>query len=162
MDYSLLVGVHDLKRSEKVDRTRSLSMVYLPKTEEEGFTPASGFNGDSDSDWSSGSELEEFKQYVLFFPSHSHTHTHTHSLTLVLSYRYHVTNFTRDQGGYQSTDQNNNPCNEIYFMGIIDILQPYNLRKIAEHSFKSLRYEGVKLFIILFISMIFIYFYFYL
>ena len=139
MDYSLLVGVHDLKRSEKVDRTRSLSMVYLPKTEEEGFTPASGFNGDSDSDWSSGSELEEFKQYALFFLSLTRTLT----LTLALSHRYHVTNFTRDQGGYQSTDQNNNPCNEIYFMGIIDILQPYNLRKIAEHSFKSLRYEGV-------------------
>jgi 1-phosphatidylinositol-4-phosphate 5-kinase len=32
---------------------------------------------------------------------------------------------------------------EIYFCGIIDILQPYTLRKQLEHGFKSLRYESV-------------------
>lgn len=58
-------------------------------------------------------------------------------------FRHHITAFTQDQGGIQSTDDENNPWDEIYFMGIIDILQPYNLRKIAEHSFKSLRYDGV-------------------
>lgn len=31
---------------------------------------------------------------------------------------------------------------ETYFAGIIDILQPYNLRKQLEHGFKSMRYDG--------------------
>jgi len=30
---------------------------------------------------------------------------------------------------------------EIYFMGIIDILQPYNLRKRIETGLKGLRYD---------------------
>jgi len=51
--------------------------------------------------------------------------------------------FTQDQGGIQSTDEDDNPTDYIYFMGIIDILQPFNLRKRAEHSFKSFRYDGV-------------------
>lgn len=60
MDYSLLVGIHDCKRAQKVDRRRSLSMVYLPKAEED-FGASTGFNGDSDSDWSL-SDSEDYKQ----------------------------------------------------------------------------------------------------
>ena len=63
MDYSLLVGIHDIKRAQKIDRRRSLSMVYLPKTEEEfGGAASTGFNADSESDWS-GSESDEYKQF---------------------------------------------------------------------------------------------------
>src|ERR1700679_2872265 len=63
MDYSLLVGIPDIKRAQKIDRRRSLSMVYLPKTEEEfGGAASTGFNGDSESDWS-GSESDEYKQW---------------------------------------------------------------------------------------------------
>eukprot|EP01087_Luapelamoeba_hula_P013485 TRINITY_DN3849_c1_g1_i4.p1 TRINITY_DN3849_c1_g1~~TRINITY_DN3849_c1_g1_i4.p1 ORF type:complete len:843 (+),score=226.72 TRINITY_DN3849_c1_g1_i4:265-2793(+) len=118
MDYSLLIGIHDLKRAQKVDRRRSLSMVYIPKADEDFGAASTGFNDDSDSEL--GDQSDEYKQY-------------------------HITAFTRDQGGFRSTDEDNNPCDEIYFLGIIDILQPYNMRKFAEHSFKKLRYDGTQI-----------------
>jgi 1-phosphatidylinositol-4-phosphate 5-kinase len=34
---------------------------------------------------------------------------------------------------------------EIYFMGIIDILTPYNLKKKMENFFKGLRYDKVRI-----------------
>lgn len=36
-----------------------------------------------------------------------------------------------------ATNENNEPLGEIYFMGIIDILQPYNISKQFEHAWKS-------------------------
>jgi len=49
--------------------------------------------------------------------------------------------FTRDEGGFGATDEDNNPIAELYYMGIIDILQPYSLGKRFEHNFKSLRWD---------------------
>lgn len=46
--------------------------------------------------------------------------------------------FTQDQGGFQSTDDRDAPMSEIYYIGIIDILQNYNFKKKVEHSFKSI------------------------
>ena len=36
---------------------------------------------------------------------------------------------------------NGDPTSEIYYVGIIDILQQYNVTKKIEHVFKSLRYD---------------------
>lgn len=58
--------------------------------------------------------------------------------------RHHVTVFTQDQGGIQSTDEEDQGTDYIYFLGIIDILQPFNMRKRAEHGFKSFRFDGVR------------------
>jgi len=44
--------------------------------------------------------------------------------------------FNRDEGGFISTDENNNIQNEAYYMGIIDYLAPWDLKKILEHYFK--------------------------
>eukprot|EP01102_Stenamoeba_stenopodia_P009426 TRINITY_DN2776_c0_g1_i1.p1 TRINITY_DN2776_c0_g1~~TRINITY_DN2776_c0_g1_i1.p1 ORF type:complete len:698 (+),score=192.80 TRINITY_DN2776_c0_g1_i1:263-2356(+) len=49
-----------------------------------------------------------------------------------------TTVFTQDAGGYGATDEHNQPVGEVYFMGIIDILQPYNMKKRLEHTFKSI------------------------
>lgn len=48
-----------------------------------------------------------------------------------------MTVFTKDHGGFRATNENNEPLPEIYFMGIIDILQPYNISKQVEHTWKS-------------------------
>ena len=46
--------------------------------------------------------------------------------------------FTRDEGGIRSERGN-----EIYFLGIIDILTEYNLKKKIESGLKSLKYNRV-------------------
>jgi len=44
------------------------------------------------------------------------------------------------EGEIQAIDKENQLTDEIYFLAIIDMLQPYNIRKQMEHGIKSLRY----------------------
>lgn len=46
--------------------------------------------------------------------------------------------FYSDEGGFQATDESNAPAPSLYYMGIIDILTPYDAKKKSEHFFKSL------------------------
>ncbi len=52
--------------------------------------------------------------------------------------------FRLDFGGIRGADPAGNPTNEIYFIGIIDFLTEYGLRKQAEHALKSLVSDGVR------------------
>jgi len=45
--------------------------------------------------------------------------------------------FKRDDGGFYGMDYNGTLNNEIYYIGIIDILQQYNFMKFAENKYKS-------------------------
>lgn len=45
--------------------------------------------------------------------------------------------FYSEDGGFRSTDEENELTDKLYFLGIIDILTPYNFVKKAEHFFKS-------------------------
>ncbi len=45
--------------------------------------------------------------------------------------------FQRDDGGFWGQNPDGTPNNEIYYLGIIDILQQYNVRKWGENKFKS-------------------------
>eukprot|EP01105_Mastigella_eilhardi_P001567 TRINITY_DN1186_c0_g1_i19.p1 TRINITY_DN1186_c0_g1~~TRINITY_DN1186_c0_g1_i19.p1 ORF type:complete len:527 (+),score=148.94 TRINITY_DN1186_c0_g1_i19:1258-2838(+) len=46
--------------------------------------------------------------------------------------------FSCEEGGYGATDDYDLPCGERYYLGIIDILQPYNMRKKVEHALKAI------------------------
>eukprot|EP00742_Colponemidia_sp_Colp-10_P003628 GILJ01003862.1.p1 GENE.GILJ01003862.1~~GILJ01003862.1.p1 ORF type:complete len:536 (-),score=61.21 GILJ01003862.1:254-1795(-) len=50
--------------------------------------------------------------------------------------------FAAEDGGIHGVDEDGHFSNEIYYMGIIDILQVYNLRKRFEHLGKSLKYDA--------------------
>lgn len=47
--------------------------------------------------------------------------------------------FAVEAGGVQATNSADEPIGIIYFVGIIDILQPYNAVKRVEHYWKSIR-----------------------
>jgi len=49
--------------------------------------------------------------------------------------------FCRDEGGIYGRGRNGRKNGFVYFLGIIDILQQYNTRKIAETFFKGLRHN---------------------
>ena len=46
--------------------------------------------------------------------------------------------FYSDDGGFRSTNENDRPTSALYYMGIIDILTPYDSKKKSEHFFKSM------------------------
>ncbi|KAE8225579.1 hypothetical protein CF319_g1722 [Tilletia indica] len=46
--------------------------------------------------------------------------------------------FYQDEGGFRSTDANNQPGQMIYYLGVIDLFTPYTSVKRGEHFFKGL------------------------
>lgn len=59
--------------------------------------------------------------------------------------------FYQDDGGLQATDEQNRPMGTIYYLGVIDILTPYSMKKKAEHMWKGLSADRVSL--ILYLSL---------
>jgi len=51
--------------------------------------------------------------------------------------------FYKDEGGLRATDDNNELMNTIYYLGVIDILTPYNFAKKVEHLWKGLSADRV-------------------
>ena len=51
--------------------------------------------------------------------------------------------FYQDESGLRATDENNNPENVIYYLGVIDILTPYNFFKKVEHLWKGMKADRV-------------------
>lgn len=51
--------------------------------------------------------------------------------------------FSRDDGGMRATDERNQPMDAIYYLGVIDILTPYNGLKRVEHFWKGLSADRV-------------------
>lgn len=51
--------------------------------------------------------------------------------------------FYADDGGFQATNADNQSESLIYFIGIIDILTPYNKLKKTEHLWKSITQDKV-------------------
>lgn len=57
--------------------------------------------------------------------------------------RYFI--FYQDEGGLQATDEQNNLLPVIYYLGVIDILTPYGMRKGLETFFKGFVHDRVSL-----------------
>jgi 1-phosphatidylinositol-4-phosphate 5-kinase len=49
--------------------------------------------------------------------------------------------FYKDDGGFLATDEDDMPLNELYCMGIIDIMTPYNFKKRVEHIWKGIGHD---------------------
>jgi len=53
--------------------------------------------------------------------------------------------FYQDEGGLRATDENDEPMGgTIYYLGVIDILTPWNMRKRAERTWKGLKDDIVR------------------
>lgn len=125
MDYSLLVGIHNVSQGQdqrQLDRTLS---VIQPKNLHSKNAP---------------SELKDssFQRTCAIDSNISET-----SIINSDNGQPIVNNscFYREQGGFFSSNEDNEPGDVIYYMGIIDILTPYNYAKKIEHRWKSLKYD---------------------
>jgi 1-phosphatidylinositol-4-phosphate 5-kinase len=51
--------------------------------------------------------------------------------------------FYQDEGGIRATDEYDRNEKKIYYLGVIDILTPYNWKKKIEHCWRSMQYDKV-------------------
>lgn len=108
MDYSLLLGVHDVKKGNSL-ATAKLS-IYEPKSSHRADLFKTNPRGvDRGVDLPNG-----------VFPGRSKYIFYGHD------------------GGIRATDENNEPLPEIYYLGIIDCLTNYSLKKRLETFWRSL------------------------
>lgn len=114
MDYSLLVGIHDMKRGNS-------ALGRLLGLQE--FGPI-------------GREGSEENRHVSDFAELQRVLSHTNpqkltEFTFADNFRSEFY-FYHDHCGYQSTDENNQTLDVIYYVGIIDFLTGYTFRKRVE------------------------------
>ncbi|CAH6721476.1 probable phosphatidylinositol 4-phosphate 5-kinase Mss4p [[Candida] jaroonii] len=113
MDYSLLLGIHDVKNKNKVyvNSNKNLSI----------FDPIS--NKKNELIKTNPRDINENELPNDVYPGRSKFIFYGHD------------------GGIRSTNENNEPLSEIYYLGIIDFLTNYSLRKRLETFWRSLSHN---------------------
>ena len=61
--------------------------------------------------------------------------------------------FYQDEGGYRATDESNGNLPTTYYLGIIDILTPWTLKKRAENIWKGFKADRVSFLSFLFFNL---------
>ncbi|CAB10125.1 Phosphatidylinositol 4-phosphate 5-kinase its3 [Schizosaccharomyces pombe] len=132
MDYSLLVGIHDLSRGNRDKIRNSILSVYDPNVSQHRVP---SINGNE-----SHSNVHVIRQVV----------NSTGPVSLDQSCNLLPTDqfverrnfmFYSDDGGFQATDENNEPGNFIFYIGIIDLLTKYSYVKRVEHLWKGINHS---------------------
>ncbi|KAF9899936.1 Phosphatidylinositol-4-phosphate 5-kinase [Linnemannia zychae] len=128
MDYSLLIGIHDIERGNKDNIRDNTLKVFHPDTSK----PLKRETARKDKRESKVNALRmavKVSDPQALGPSTLPSDS--------FSERRHFI-FYADDGGLLSTNEQNEQGEDLYYLGIIDILTPYNYVKKIEHYWKSL------------------------
>nr|ODN87070.1 1-phosphatidylinositol-4-phosphate 5-kinase [Cryptococcus depauperatus CBS 7841] len=129
MDYSLLVGIHNMERGNRDNLRKSQLSVFHPEvtTTSAKRKPSTNKNNADASNLRKVIRRADPKtlDVISQLPSEDSAD------------RRHFL-FYQDEGGYRATDDANQPMDVIYYLGIIDICTPYDSFKKIEHFWKSM------------------------
>lgn len=145
MDYSLLIGLHDMKRGNKEGlRQDALQVVQPDSNPSNQSTAHGGPPGQLRREPTTRMEKEAYALRAAVRRSDAKALGSTSTAKLPereTSDRHHFL-FYQDEGGFRSTDERDNQTDCIYYFGIIDTLTLYNSVKRSEHYWKSLTHNS--------------------
>jgi 1-phosphatidylinositol-4-phosphate 5-kinase len=136
MDYSLLVGIHNMQRGNRDNVRRSTLKVFIP-----------------DMPWHRRKPMHSkgTKSPVAMAVRRAVGFGQTGTSALALPEddartmdRQHFL-FYQNEGGLRATGEENEPLDKIYYLGIIDILTPYTTLKKLEHVWKGMQTDRHKI-----------------
>lgn len=146
MDYSLLVGTHDLRRGNDENLRGKSLQVFEPR-----------------GDGKNSQEGPEQQSVLMRTPSKLEHQRKTRELRQMLKSERPIpigessnkmpdelddnkqSIFYKDDGGFQATHQDNAPAEEVYYLGVIDCLTHYGMVKKIEHFWKGLSSDREKI-----------------
>ncbi|EIE79669.1 hypothetical protein RO3G_04374 [Rhizopus delemar RA 99-880] len=127
MDYSLLVGIHDMLRGNRDNIRDSTLQTFQPNTKSIQRRITQMRHRTSKA------------QFVREAIAEANIHKLDSSqLPEEVLERRNCVFYADKSGGFQATDEENKPLPVLYSLGIIDILTPYDMKKKSEHVFKSM------------------------
>lgn len=141
MDYSLLVGIHDMERGNEENLRDKTLKVFSPGGDENDEGRLSGSLQRTPSKLESVRKARELRQNLKNqkpVPMGSSSSKMPDELPdAVIDERKNYL-FYSDDGGFRATHEDDSPGEEVYYLGIIDCLTKYSLTKRTEHFLKGL------------------------
>ncbi|CUA74210.1 1-phosphatidylinositol-4-phosphate 5-kinase [Rhizoctonia solani] len=123
MDYSLLVGIHNVKRGNRDNLRRNTLKVFSPTPRRQ---PSKAKTAKYQIQ-TTGTELAE------------------QDLPVAQPEQQARFIFYADDGGYRATGEDNHAMGTVYYLGVIDILTPWNTKKKLEGIWKGLSADRHKI-----------------
>ncbi|KAH6918203.1 1-phosphatidylinositol-4-phosphate 5-kinase [Coprinopsis sp. MPI-PUGE-AT-0042] len=140
MDYSLLVGIHNMQRGNKDNLRRNTLKIFSPELPRSERSKSLAVKAGTKTP-----EAIAIRRAMRSSDPKRLAHDSSIQLPEVDSENKQLFIFYQDEGGMRATDENNDPLPTIYYLGIIDILTPYNTAKKAEHIWKGMKDDRHKI-----------------
>ncbi|KZP26950.1 SAICAR synthase-like protein [Athelia psychrophila] len=137
MDYSLLVGIHNMQRGNR-DNVRSNTLkVFSPDVPPMRRKPTAVKGSTSPEAMAMRRAMRQSDPKKFGPGSMSLPEQDTRDRESLIFYQ--------DEGGLRATDEANEMMDTIYYLGVIDILTPYSVVKKLEHFWKGLSADRHKI-----------------
>ncbi|KAL9125684.1 MAG: hypothetical protein Q9217_005156 [Psora testacea] len=136
MDYSLLVGIHDLTKGNEENLRDKTLQVFQPGGDDDA-EPQVKMLTRTPSKLENARQARQLRQIIKKekpVPMDKSTNKMPDEM---LEERKNFI-FYGDDGGFRATHEDDSPGEEIYYLGIIDCLTHYGLIKRAEHLWKGM------------------------
>ncbi|KAI0298642.1 hypothetical protein B0F90DRAFT_1810819 [Multifurca ochricompacta] len=150
MDYSLLVGIHNMQRGNRDNVRRNTLRVFSPPDVHVPPQPHAHWHIHRRRAATSATSEQP---HVVRRAMHDASLNANASLKSVgdgllpeedTGDRQHLL-FSQDEGGLRATDEQNEPLDTVYYLGVIDILTPYGVVKRFEHLWKGMSADRHKI-----------------
>jgi 1-phosphatidylinositol-4-phosphate 5-kinase len=147
MDYSMLVGIHDLRKGNQENLRDKTLQVFQPGGDNplddmERGPDGRGMLMRTPSKLESARKARELRQIIKqekpipMGQSNSRMPDQLEENTAKKDFIFYS-----DDGGFRATHEDNSPGDEIFFLSIIDCLTSYGMIKKIEHFFKGLSHD---------------------